>query len=104
MFSDTALEIAVGANIKWLYNASRRLRRPLNRSREDAAWWRLTHHLAGRVGISLFDAARASDLLLSGQLDLPRVRLRATPDDTASISVDLARFNDGAALASAAAL
>jgi hypothetical protein len=104
MFSDAALAIAVDTSTKWLYNASRRLKRPLRRSLEDAVWWRLTHHLAGRLGIPLADAARASDLLLAQGSDLSRVRLRSTEDDTVAVSVELSRFHDGAALAAAAAL
>jgi hypothetical protein len=104
MFSDAALAIAVDATSKWLYNASRRLNRPFQRTLADVAWWRLTHHLAGRIGIPLADAARASDLLLGQGSDLSRVRLRSTADDSVAISVDLARFHDGAAVAAAAAL
>jgi hypothetical protein len=104
MFSDAALAIAVDTSTKWLYNASRRLKRPLRRSLEDAVWWRLTHHFTGRLGIPLSDAARASDLLLAQGSDLSRVRLRSTVDDTVAISVELSRFHDGAAVAAAAAL
>jgi hypothetical protein len=104
MFSDAALAMAVDATSKWLYNASRRLKRPFRRNFEDVLWWRLTHHLAGRLGVPLVDAARASDLLLSQSPELARVRLRSTPDDTVAISVELARFHDGASLSAAAAL
>jgi hypothetical protein len=104
MLSDAALSIAVDASTKWLYNAARRLKRPLGRSLEDASWWRLTHHLAGRLGIPLVEASRASDLLLTQGSEVSRVRLRSTPDDTVAVSVDLARFYDGAALAAASAL
>lgn len=104
MFSDAALAMVVDTSTKWLYNASRRLGRPLERSFEDASWWRMTHHLAGRLGIPLADAARASDLLLRPGLESTKVRLRSTMDDAVSISVDLARFHDGASLAAAAGL
>ena len=104
MLSDAALAVAIDTDAKWLYNASRRLKRPLLRTLEDAIWWRLTHHLSGRVGIQLADAARAADTLLSRGSDLGRVRLRATSDDSVAVSIDLGRFHDGAALAIAAAI
>jgi hypothetical protein len=104
MLSDAALAIAVDSDTKWLYNASRRLKRPLLRTLEDAIWWRLAHHLSGRVGIQLGEAARAADTLLSRGSDLGRVRLRATADDSVAVSIDLGRFHDGAALAIAAAI
>jgi hypothetical protein len=104
MLSDAALAVAIDADTKWLYNASRRLKRPLMRTHEDVTWWRLTHHLSGRVGIQLAEAARAADTLLSRGSELGRVRFRATTDDSVAVSVDLGRFHDGAALAIAAAI
>lgn len=104
MFSDAALAVAVDSTTKWIYNASRRLNRPLQRSLADVFWWRMTHHLAGRLGIPLLDAAKASDLLLRQGSDLSRVRLRSTADDSVVINVDLARFHNGAALAASAGL
>jgi hypothetical protein len=104
MLSDAALAVAIDADTKWLYNASRRLKRPLLRTHEDVTWWRLTHHLSGRVGIQLSEAARAADTLLSRGSELGRVRLRATADDSVAVSVDLGRFHDSAAVAIAAAI
>lgn len=104
MLSDAALALALGGEIKWLYNSARRLGRPVRRSVEDAAWWRLVHHLAVGLGVALADAARSADTLLNAGMTLGRVRLRATRDESVSISIDLARFHDGAALALACAL
>lgn len=104
MLTDAELSLAVGCDTKWLYNASQRLRRPLNRTIDDAVWWRLIHHLADGVGVPLAAAAVGADTLLSLGPDAGRVKLRATRDDAVSISVDLSRFYDGAALAAAAAL
>lgn len=104
MLSDVALSIAVGCDIKWLYNSSSRVHRPLGRSIDDAIWWRLTHHLSSGVGVPLADAAKAADTLLTQDSSAARIRLRATADDTVAVSVDLGRFRDGAALAVAAAM
>ena len=103
MLSDAALGLAVGCDIKWLYNSARRLSRPIRRALDEATWWRLVHHLAVRLGVSLADAAQASDMLLAPGMHPGRVRLRATPDESVSVVVDLGRFHDGAALALAAA-
>lgn len=69
----------------------------------EATWWRLVHHLAVGLGAPLADAARATDTLLSPGMHPGRVRLRATSDESVSIAVDLARFQDASALALAAA-
>ena len=104
MLSDLALSIAVGCDIKWLYNSSSRVQRPLRRTFDDAVWWRLAHHLSSGVGVPLADAAKAADTLLTQERGATRVRLRATADDTVAVSIDLGRFRDGAALAIAAAM
>lgn len=103
MLSDAALALAIGCQIKWLYNSARRLRKPVGRSTEAATWWRLVHHLDVGLGASLADAARAADTLLTPGVLPNRVRLRATRDESVAILVDLARFHDGAALALASA-
>ena len=61
------------------------------------------HHFAVGLGVPLIDAARAADTLLGAGMHPGRVRLRATRDEAVSITVDLARFHDGAVLALAAA-
>lgn len=103
MLSDATLELAVGCDIKWLYNSARRLDKPIRRTMDEAIWWRLVHSLAVRLGVPLADAALAADMLLTPSMHPGRVRLRATPDESVSIVVDLGRFHDGAALALAAA-
>lgn len=104
MLSDAALSIAIGCEIKWLYNSARRLARPVDRSTTAATWWRLVHHLAVGLGVPLTHAARSADTLLVTGMAPGRIRLRATRDDSVAVSIDLARFHDGAALALAAAL
>ena len=104
MLSDAALALALGGEIKWLYNSARRLGRPVRRSQDDATWWRLVHHLAVGLGVSLADASRAADTLLAADMTPGRVRIHATRDESVAISIDLARFHDGTALALACAL
>lgn len=104
LLSDAALSIAIGCEIKWLYNSARRLALPVRRSSADAIWWRLVHHLAIDLGIPLVNAARSADTLIVTGVAPGRVRLRATRDGSVSVSIDLDRFHDGAALAIAAAI
>lgn len=103
MLTDAALALSIGCEIKWLYNSATRLGRPVRRTMDEAIWWRLVHHLAVGLGAPVADAARAAETLLSSGMQPGRVRLRATSDESVSITVDLARFHDGAALALAAA-
>ncbi len=104
MLSDAALAMAVGCDPKWLYNGARRTRRALERTPANAVWWRLVHHLADGVGVSVANAVRAADALIALGPDAGRVRLKATVDETVAVSIDLSRFHDGAALAIAAAM
>ena len=104
MLSDAALALAVGCDPKWLYTGARRTKRALERTPANAVWWRLVHHLADGVGVSLFNAVRAADALVAFSADAGRVRLKATDDETVAVSIDLSRFHDGAALAIAAAM
>jgi len=64
----------------------------------------MVHHLAVGLGVSLADAARVADTLLSAGMDAGRVRVNATRDESVAISIDLTRFHDAAALALASAL
>lgn len=104
MLSDLALSIAVGSDVKWLHNSAARLRKHLGRTADDAVWWRLVHHLTSGVGVPLLSAAQAADLLLGQDSPGSRVRLRSTDDDTVAVTVDVGRFRDSSAIATAAAL
>lgn len=104
MLTDAQLAWVVGCKPKWIYNASQRIGRPIERTPEDARWWRLTHHLSQLLGIVLARAAAGADTILGMGMDAGRVRVGNTPDEAVSVSVDIGRFHDGASLALAAAL
>lgn len=104
MISDAVFSAAVGCPIKWIYNASHRLTRPVERTSASVAWWRLVHHLSGELGLPLSDAERAADTLLSSGISPGRVRLRSTDDESVAIVVDLPRFLDATALSLAGAI
>jgi len=103
LLSDAALALAIGCEIKWLYNSARRLDKPIDRSPEGAVWWRMVHHFAVGLGVPVAEAAAAADAVLVRGMQPARVRLRATKDESVSVVVDLARFHDGAAIALATA-
>lgn len=104
MLSDAALALAAECDAKWLYNTARRTGRPLERTIDAAFWWRLVHHLAIGVGISVADAVRAADALLAMSPDTGRVKLLASRDESVAVSVDLSRFHDSAAIAVSSAM
>lgn len=104
MLSDAALALAAECDPKWLYNTARRTKRPLDRTIDSAFWWRLVHHLAKGVGLSVDDAVRAADALITMNPDTGRVKLVASRDESVAVSVDLARFHDSAALAVSSAI
>lgn len=104
MLSDATLALAAECDPKWLYNTARRTGRPLARTIDAAFWWRLVHHLANGVGLSVADAVRAADALLGMSPDAGRVKLHASRDESVAVSVDLARFHDSAAIAVASAI
>jgi hypothetical protein len=104
VISDAVFSAAVGCPIKWIYNASHRLTRPVKRTPASVAWWRLVHHLSGELGLPLSDAERAADTLLASGISPGRVRLRSTDDESVAIVVDLPRFLDATALSLAGAI
>lgn len=103
LLSDAVLAAAVGCNPKWLYNAAARLKRPIRRTTADAVWWRLVHTMSTGLRAPVLDAAATATVLLKLSPDVGRVRLQVSADDAVSLSVDLPRFHDCAAVALAAA-
>jgi hypothetical protein len=103
LVSDSQLAFAVGANVKWLYNASARLRRPLERTLDGVIWWRLVHQLSVDVGAPLASAAKAAGTVLEHVADSGRIHLHAAADQSVAVVVDLPKLHDTASLAAAAA-
>jgi hypothetical protein len=94
---------AVGAELKWVQNASRLLGRRFRRVPSEARWLRLVRLFHGGFGISLKPAAElATDALAMGPATSGDVA--AAPDYSARIAVDLARFDSSFAAALASAL
>ena len=84
--------VASAADIKWIMNSAALLRRRLRYSDSEARWWGFVRLLTEAFGLPLklaADAATAS--LVITQLSTA-VTIGADPSQTASIVVDLARY------------
>jgi hypothetical protein len=94
---------AVGADLKWVQNASRLLGRQFQRVPSEARWLRLVRLFHDGFGIALKHAAELASVALalapgtSGDV-------AAAPDRSARIAFDLARFDSSFAAALASAL
>jgi hypothetical protein len=81
---------AVNADPKWVLNATRLLRRPLRRTAADAHWLRLVRLLHHDVGLSLARASRAATRAF--RATGPSAIAAESPDGSAAVLVDRARF------------
>lgn len=94
MFSDSALELAIGCDAKWLYNSAMRLGRTVGRLEADVRWWRVVRLLTESLGLSLTNAERVAESVFALSAATERVRIRASNDDAVAIAVDVARLHD----------
>jgi hypothetical protein len=85
--------IAAGADLKWIVNSAALLGRRVRYDRQQAKWWGLVWLLAGQFGLSLKSAAALSTIALRGGSSSTRVTVGADPSGSASLIVDLARYN-----------
>lgn len=104
LLSDGVLSLAIGCDVKWLYNASHRLKRPLLRTPEGARWWRLVHQIVSGLHAPVIDAVNAADLFLALDPDTARARVPVSADNAVGIDLAVGLFHDGAALALARGL
>ena len=95
---------AVGADPKWVQNASRILGRTLRRTRQEARWLRLVRLLHQGLELSLARAAELATRALAAPASTEPIQLSTAPDATAHLAIDLARFDSGFAAALAGAL
>jgi len=95
---------AVGADPKWIQNASRILGRRFGRTPEEARWLRLVHLLHQSLGLSLARAAELAGGALAAPASAQPLHLATGSDDSAHVAIDLARFDSAFAAALASAL
>jgi hypothetical protein len=84
--------VASSADIKWIMNSAALLGRPLLYRDSEARWWGFVRLLTEAIGLPLKMAADAATVLLAVAQSSTPVTIGADPSQTASIVVDLARF------------
>lgn len=84
--------VAAGAELKWLVNSAALLGRRVRYNRQQAKWWGLVWVLTEQLGLSLRAAAAASTAALGGGNSSTRVTAGGDPSGSASVVVDLARY------------
>ena len=85
--------VAAGANLKWIVNSAALLGRRVRYDRQQAKWWGLVWLLTEQLGLSLRVAAAVSTVALRGGSSSTQVTAGADPSGSASLIVDLARYD-----------
>lgn len=84
--------VASAADIKWITNSAALLRRRLRYNASEARWWGFVRLLTEAIGLPLKTAAAAATASLRvAQSSMP-VTIGSDPSHSASIVVDLARY------------
>jgi hypothetical protein len=84
--------VAAGANLKWIVNSAALLGRRVRYDRQHAKWWGLVWLLTEQLGLSLRAAAAVSTVALRGGSSSTQVTASTDPSGSASLIVDLARY------------
>ena len=84
--------VAAGAELKWMVNSAALLGRRVRYNRQQAKWWGLVWLLTEQLGLSLRAAAGVSTVALGGGSSSRQVIAGADPSGSASLIVDLARY------------
>lgn len=84
--------VASAADIKWIMNSAALLRRRLRYNDSEARWWGFVRLLTEAIGMPLKTAAAAATALLRVTQSSTPVTIGADPSHSASIVVDLARY------------
>ena len=85
--------IAAGADLKWIVNSAALLGRRIRYDRQQAKWWGLVWLLTEQLGLSLRAAAAVSTVALRGGTSSTQVSAGADPSGSASLIVNLARYD-----------
>ena len=85
--------VAAGADLKWIVNSAALLGRRVRYDRQQAKWWGLVWLLTEQLGLSLRAAAAVSTVALRGGHSSTQVTAGADPSGSASLIVNLARYD-----------
>ena len=86
------MAVAAAADLKWLTNSAALLGRPLRNSPQAARWWGLVKLLVDDLGLSLKSAAATASTALLGLDSGAAVRAAGDPSESATVVVDLPRY------------
>ncbi|HEV2018527.1 MAG TPA: hypothetical protein VGQ98_09515 [Gemmatimonadaceae bacterium] len=84
--------IAAGSDSKWILNSAALLRRRVRHTNADARWWGLLRLLTESLGLPLQAAADAATSCLREGGSTGEVAALADPSGSASLRVDLRRY------------
>jgi hypothetical protein len=84
--------VASAADIKWITNSAALLRRPLRYNDTEARWWGFVRLLTEAIELPLKTGAAAATALLGVTRSSMPVTIGSDPSHSASIVVDLARY------------
>ena len=84
--------VASAADIKWIMNSAALLRRRLRYNASEARWWGFVRLLTEAIGLPLKTAAAAATALVRITQSSMPVTIGSDPSHSASIVVDLARY------------
>jgi hypothetical protein len=84
--------VAAAAELKWMVNSAALLGRPIRYNRQHAKWWGLVWLLTKHLGLSLEAAGEMATVALRGDSFSTRVIAGADPSGSASLIVDLTRY------------
>lgn len=84
--------IAAGTDAKWLLNSAALLGRRIGRTPADAKWWGLLRLLTEGLGLSLQTASAAATRSLGEGTAEGQVAAAADPSESASLLVDMPRY------------
>ncbi|HEY6088828.1 MAG TPA: hypothetical protein VD771_03470 [Gemmatimonadaceae bacterium] len=84
--------VAAAAELKWIVNSAALLGKRLRYNRDQARWWGLVWLLTEQLGLSLRAAAAVATVALRGGKTPTLVTAGADRSGSASLIVDLARY------------
>lgn len=84
--------VAAAAELKWMVNSAALLGRPIRYNRQEARWWGLVWLLTEQLGLSLRAAATVSTVALRGGSLSTLVTAGTDRSGSASLIIDLARY------------
>ena len=84
--------IAARADVKWILNSSALLGRRVRHIPAESRWWGLVRLLTESLALPLKAAAEAATRSLGAKNDAESITVRADPSQSASLVIDLARY------------